>query len=67
MKVGGKKLQLAEKPGKGRAEPAAARKAAEKKVRSVIDGRLLRATGRTAQINVRVRPSTKSGSLPSIS
>lgn len=41
------------------AHPMSARKQREKKMGSVIDGRTLRATGRTAQWNVRIRPDQK--------
>jgi hypothetical protein len=37
----------------------AERKAREKKARSVVDGRSLRAKGRTEQLNVKVRPDIK--------
>ena len=37
----------------------AARKQREKKARSVVDGRTLRAKGRTAQLNIKVRPEIK--------
>ena len=35
------------------------RKTREKKVRSVVDGRSLKATGRTEQLNVTIRPDLK--------
>ena len=35
------------------------RKTKEKKVQSVVDGRSLRATGRTEQLNVNIRPELK--------
>ena len=35
------------------------RKTREKKVQSVVDGRSLRATGRTEQLNVNIRPDLK--------
>jgi hypothetical protein len=35
------------------------RKEKEKKVRSVVDGRTLRAKGRSAQVNIKVRPEVK--------
>ena len=35
------------------------RKTREKKVQSVVDGRSLRATGRTEQLNVNIRPELK--------
>jgi hypothetical protein len=35
------------------------RKEKEKKVRSVVDGRSLRAKGRSAQVNIKVRPEIK--------
>ena len=35
------------------------RKQREKKVQSVVDGRSLRATGRTEQLNVNIRPELK--------
>jgi hypothetical protein len=51
---------------KGRAQQAklgksqtAQRKTREKKVQSVVDGRSLRATGRTEQLNVTIRPDLK--------
>jgi len=37
----------------------AARKQREKKARSVVDGRTLRAKGRSAQVNIKVRPEVK--------
>jgi hypothetical protein len=37
----------------------AVRKQREKKARSVVDGRTLRAKGRTEQLNVKVRPDIK--------
>jgi hypothetical protein len=37
------------------------RKAKEKKVQSAVDGRTLRAKGRTVQLNVNVRPEFKEG------
>lgn len=37
----------------------AARKQREKKARSVVDGRSLRAKGRSAQVNIKVRPEIK--------
>jgi hypothetical protein len=37
----------------------AERKEKEKKVRSVVDGRTLRAKGRSAQVNIKVRPEVK--------
>jgi hypothetical protein len=37
----------------------AARKQREKQVRSTVDGRTLRAKGRTAQLNVKVAPEIK--------
>lgn len=37
----------------------AERKAREKKARSVVDGRTLKAKGRTEQLNVKVRPDIK--------
>ena len=37
----------------------AERKEKEKKVRSVVDGRSLRAKGRSAQVNIKVRPEVK--------
>ncbi len=37
----------------------AARKQREKQARSVVDGRSLRAKGRTEQLNVKVRPDIK--------
>jgi predicted HicB family RNase H-like nuclease len=36
------------------------RKTREKKVQSVVDGRSLRATGRTEQFNINMRPDLKS-------
>ena len=39
--------------------PKAERKAREKKVRGAVDGRSLRTKGRTAQLNVRIRPEAK--------
>jgi hypothetical protein len=51
---------------KGRAQQAksgksqaAQRKTREKKVQSAVDGRSLRATGRTEQLNVTIRPDLK--------
>ena len=51
---------------KGRAQQAksgksqtAQRKTREKKVHSAVDGRSLRATGRTEQLNVTIRPDLK--------
>ena len=44
------------KPGKSQ---AAQRKTREKKVQSAVDGRSLRATGRTEQLNVTIRPDLK--------
>jgi hypothetical protein len=38
-----------------------ARKEREKKVRTAVDGRSLRTTGRTEQFNVKVRPDIKAG------
>ena len=38
---------------------AAARKQREQQARSVVDGRSLRAKGRTEQLNVKVRPDIK--------
>ena len=35
------------------------RKTKEKKIQSVVDGRSLRATGRTEQLNVNIRPELK--------
>ena len=35
------------------------RKEKEKKVRAVVDGRSLRAKGRSAQVNIKVRPEVK--------
>ena len=37
----------------------AERKAREKKVRTVVDGRSLRSRGRSAQINIKVRPEVR--------
>ena len=37
----------------------AARKQREKQARSMVDGRKLRAKGRTAQVNIQVRPEVK--------
>lgn len=37
----------------------AARKQREQKARSMVDGRKLRAKGRTAQVNIKVRPEVK--------
>lgn len=37
----------------------AQRKSKEKKVQSAVDGRALRATGRTAQLNVTIHPDLK--------
>ena len=37
----------------------AARKQREKQVRSIVDGRSLRAKGRSAQVNIKVRPDIK--------
>jgi hypothetical protein len=37
----------------------AARKQREKKARTVVDGRTLRAKGRSAQVNIKVRPEVK--------
>ena len=37
----------------------AARKQREKKARSVVDGRTLKAKGRSAQVNIKVRPEVK--------
>jgi hypothetical protein len=37
----------------------AERKQREKKVRSVVDGRTLRAKGRTEQLNVKIKPEIK--------
>ena len=45
----------AEKPDR----PIRARKKTEDKINSTIDGRSLRATGRTTQWNVRIRPDQK--------
>ena len=43
-----------------RTRPAKAeRKEKEKKVRAVVDGRSLRAKGRSAQVNIKVRPEVK--------
>ena len=39
--------------------PKAERKAREKKARGTVDGRSLRTKGRTAQLNVRIRPEAK--------
>lgn len=39
--------------------PKAQRKTREKKVQGVVDGRSLRATGRTEQLNVNIRPELK--------
>ena len=39
--------------------PKAERKAREKKARGAVDGRSLRTKGRTAQLNVRIRPEAK--------
>ena len=51
-------LKLAAKSSPTR--PArAARKEKEKQVRSVVDGRSLRAKGRSAQVNIKVRPEIK--------
>lgn len=36
-----------------------ARKQREKQARSMVDGRKLRAKGRTAQVNIKVRPEVK--------
>jgi hypothetical protein len=38
---------------------APARKAREKKVRAAVDGRALRAKGRSAQCNIKMRPDLK--------
>jgi hypothetical protein len=43
--------------------PKAERKAREKKARSAVDGRSLRTKGRTAQLNVRIRPEAKEALL----
>jgi hypothetical protein len=37
----------------------AARKQREKKARAMVDGRSLRAKGRSAQVNIKVRPEVK--------
>ena len=37
----------------------AARKQREKKARTIVDGRTLRAKGRSAQVNIKVRPEVK--------
>jgi hypothetical protein len=37
----------------------AARKQREKKAKTIVDGRTLRAKGRTAQINIKARPEVK--------
>lgn len=43
--------------------PKAERKAREKRVRGAVDGRSLRTKGRTAQLNVRIRPEAKEAFL----
>ena len=37
----------------------AARKQREKKARSIVDGRTLKAKGRSAQVNIKVRPEVR--------
>jgi len=43
----------------GKSHSRAQRKAKEKKVQAAVDGRSLRATGRTEQLNVTIRPDLK--------
>ena len=47
------------KQAKSGKSQAAQRKTREKKVQSAVDGRSLRATGRTEQLNVTIRPDLK--------
>jgi hypothetical protein len=45
--------------GKGFAPKKAERKQREKQVRATVDGRTLRAKGRTAQLNIKILPELK--------
>jgi hypothetical protein len=48
-----------EKQAKSGKSQKSQRKTREKKVQSVVDGRSLKATGRTEQLNVNIRPELK--------
>lgn len=52
-------------PKKGKKSTAKTRKAQETKIRSAVDGRSLRATGRTEQFNFKCRADIKQGAVES--